>query len=92
MERGSPLIWRKEPTKAAPSHPPSLPFHWSLPPIAALLHEHAAARLAYSDPGDDGLCGVSDPMANVVDKYVCIYLHGVLFFLTEFDRVPVPKA
>jgi hypothetical protein len=31
-------------------------------------------------------------MAYVDGKYVCIYLHGVLFFLTEFDRVPVPKA
>ena len=42
--------------------------------------------LAAGNPGDDGLGGVSNPMAYVDDKNSCIYLPDVLFFLEEFKR------
>jgi hypothetical protein len=52
----------------------ALVLHTVIALIAKSLHERAAARLASGDPGDDGLGGVSDPMA-YVDRRRQEYLH-----------------
>eukprot|EP00956_Cyclotella_meneghiniana_P015018 scaffold22773_cov35-Cyclotella_meneghiniana.AAC.1 len=64
----------------------ALVLHSILAPITQLLHQRAAERLAAGDPGDDGLGGVSNPLAYVDDKNSCVYLPDVLFFLEEFQR------
>jgi hypothetical protein len=64
----------------------ALVLHTVIAPIATALHQRAAARLASGDQGDDGLGGISDPMAYVDDKNICIYLPDVAFFFTEFCR------
>jgi hypothetical protein len=77
--------------------PPSSTFaalvlHTVIAPIATSLHQRAAARLASGDPGDDGLGGVSDPMAYVDDKNICIYLPDVSFFFSEFQCLAPSKG
>jgi hypothetical protein len=68
----------------------ALVLHHVIAPIAELLHQRAATRLAQGNPGDDGLGGVSIPMGYVDDKNICLYVEDVWFFLTEFKRCAQP--
>jgi hypothetical protein len=67
-------------------------LHSVIAPIADLLQQRAAARLAQGNPGDDGHGGVSVPMGYVDDKNVCLYIEDVHFFLSEFQSRAAPAG
>ncbi|KAL7502609.1 hypothetical protein ACHAXN_002231 [Cyclotella atomus] len=67
----------------------ALLHHTVLAPVTALLHQRAAACLAQGNKGDDGLGGLSLPLACIDDKNTVIYLPDIQFFLSKLQpRMP----
>jgi hypothetical protein len=69
----------------------ALVLHTVIAPIAIALHQRAAAQLASRDQGNNGLGSVSDPMAYVNNKNICIYLLDVTFFFSIQSQRPLPR-